>query len=254
MSLPILRGSSQALYPFTQTISYLTGVKRFQNGAQQRFARRPLPLITTEIEYHQLTQSQKNTLKTAFIAAKGQQSTSLSITIGSVEYDNLSFNADVFDALEAQPTQYSSTIRLIQSAGQNGLTASSTPETFPTFSYSTITQLPFTESQTFKTTAGMSPVSGNRFTYAWNTSTARSIDYAGLRRLTLTFDPCWDADLSTLLQHFVGNQGALGKFSFTNPDDSSTYTSVHYASDDLVIRYNAPNNSSVTVVFEETNN
>ena len=54
------------------------------------------------------------------------------------------------------------------------------------------------------------------------------------------------------MQHFVWAQGRYRAFTFTDPEDSTAYTKAHYASDDLVITYNGPNQTSLTVSLEVT--
>ena len=239
-AFPITRGTSQALYPFTQTITFLTEVCSFVDGSQQRFVRRKGgAIVKFEFPYSKFSQAQKDTIKTAVIAAKGQQSTSFTVTLGGVTYTNLSLESDIFTATERVPTQYSMPITLKGITAQ-ALTASG-GGAFPTFSYGTTTQLPFDQGHVWNTQFKLSD-SGRKLTYAfWS---------AQLQQWKVNYPNMVDADVPTLIQHFVWAQGRYQQFTFTDPEDSTAYTKAHYASDDLVIRYNNINSASVSMALE----
>ena len=67
-ALPIVRGASAALYPFTLTLSFLTEMSSWQNGAQQRQIR-SAGLAKFDIPYGAMSQAQKNTVKSAMASA-----------------------------------------------------------------------------------------------------------------------------------------------------------------------------------------
>src|SRR4051812_33478211 len=98
--LPIIRGTSTALYPFTQTYISLTGKADGQNSAATRWVKGP-PLVRFEFPYDQLKMANKNTLKAAFTSAKGQFATDLSAGVGTT-FTNLSLDDDAFAGAEVK--------------------------------------------------------------------------------------------------------------------------------------------------------
>jgi hypothetical protein len=242
-TFPITRGTSQALYPFTRTLSFLTDVHQFNDGSQQRSVIRPNgPICSFDLQYSAFAQSDKDAIKTAILAAKGQQATTISISLGGVTYANLSLESDVFEAVERKPTQYEMSIKFRGTAAQS-LTAAGSGSTFPTFSYGTTSQLPYSQGHRFSTQA-KGGESGDKYTYAfWSTA---------LKQWTLEFPIMADADVTILEQHFLWAQGRFQAFTFVDPDDATSNALVHYASDDLAIIYNSPNSASVRVALEQT--
>jgi len=69
-TLPIIRGTSTALYPFSQTYVCLTGISDGQAATPTRWVR-GFPLVRFEFPYNPIHQADKNTLRAAFSSAKG---------------------------------------------------------------------------------------------------------------------------------------------------------------------------------------
>ncbi len=241
-SFPITRGSSQALYPCTQTLSFLTEVCEFRDGSSQRWARRPGGCIVTwDFPYERISKTKKDAIKTAVLAAKGQQSTSISLSVAGITFPTMSLASDTFQVTEKVTTLYGMTLRFVGTAAQ-ALTAGS-GGAFPALASGAASQLPFSQGHRWATEE-KTVDSGSKYTYAfWS---------AQLQQWQLGFTSISDADLAAIMQHFVWAQGRYRAFTFTDPEDSTAYTKAHYASDDLVITYNGPNQTSLTVSLEVT--
>jgi len=247
--LPIIRGASAALYPFTMTFSFLTGVGEFQNGGQQRWAKRPGALVKFELPYAVISQAAKNTVKTAVTSAKGQFDTTLSLTLNGVTYANLSLDSDVFSATEKITTQYDAPLKLTQAITQN-LSPGAKGADFPTLANGCMGQLPYTQMKRFQTLATVHE-SGPKQTYPEFRGVLANYPTDGLLAWKFEEQNLSDVDLATRMNHFLANWGRLFAFKFTD-EDAAFYTTTHYSSDDMVIRVSGPNDSSVTTMLEAT--
>lgn len=250
MALPVTRGASVALYPYTLTISFDTDVKEFQNAVQQRSALRE-GLVLFELNYAAFTQAQKNTWKSAFTSAKGRFTTNLSITIGSTTYSNLALMDDEQAWAESETKRYDQQkIRL-----QQTLTGQFTPGTsgtnFPTLANGTMGVLPYVQKKRFSTIQNVM-AAGQVYGFAEYAGGLSGFPTDGLMSWELQEKMLSDADLATRINHFIANWGRLYAFTFTD-EDSTAYPTAHYAMDQLVVNYISPNNSNVSISLEATN-
>jgi hypothetical protein len=238
MSLPVIRGASAALYPFTMTLSFLTGMGEFQNGTQQRWAKRPGALVKFELPYAVIAQADKNTVKAAVTSAKGGFDTTLSLTLNGVTHTNLSLTSDVFNATEKSTLQYDAPLSVAQVLTQN-LSPGTAGTAFPTLANGAMCQLPYTQMKRFQAIATVHE-SGPKQTYAEYGGGLASYPSDGLFSWKLEEEHLTDADLTTRMNHFIANFGRLVRFSFTD-EDSTVYTKAHYQTDDMSIRFVGPN-------------
>lgn len=119
-ALPIIRGPSTALYPFTFEYQFFTTVSNMENGNTKRSPFAP-PLIRAKLPYEPLLVSDRNTLLSFFNSAKGQGGTTpqnFSVTTDQV-YNNFSFDSDVFESIEKKQTLYGVEWSLSQIAASN---------------------------------------------------------------------------------------------------------------------------------------
>ncbi|CAB4130949.1 hypothetical protein UFOVP130_47 [uncultured Caudovirales phage] len=249
MSLPIIRGASQALYPFVQTISFDTLVVRMQNGYEQRSARRP-GLLRFEIPYGHLSQSQKNSVKAAVTSAKGQFDTGLTLTLGGTTYTGLSLDSDEFAGREYSNTRYEAPLKLSQTIAQS-LSPGTAGTAFPALAGGFVYQLPATQRKSFQTTATLAR--GAKYTYAEFAGGLAGYPTDGLMGWSIEEPRLSDADVDIRIAHFVANWGMAFSFSFTD-EDGTTYTKARYAMDELRIQRNGTNESAISTRIEVTNN
>lgn len=248
--LPVIRGASAALYPFTMTISFKTLISRGQNGSERRQIMRP-GLIEFEIPYSALTQAQKNTVKTAVSASKGRAGMDIQLTLGSTTYSNLQLQSDDFEASEKETMQYEAPLKLTQVIAQS-LSPGTPGLAFPALANSAMSILPFTQRKSFQTSlAGVS--AGAQYAAAEFGGSLTGYPADGLMGWILDEQHLTDADLATRQAHFIANWGMGYSFPFTD-EDGTTYNAARYGADSLSFRYNAVNDSSVRIPIEVTNN
>jgi hypothetical protein len=239
-ALPIIRGSSTALYPFTQTYICLTGKSDGQSSMATRWVA-GLPLVRFEFSYDLLKQADKNTLKAAFVSAKGQFATDLQATVGSA-FNALSFDEDEFQGLEQQSTQYGVKWSLTQTLPQN-LSPGASGGAFPLLSTGALSQLPYSQKKRFQTIVSRM-ASGPKYTYSQFGGGLTGFPTDGLMGWEFTESGLTDAEVTTKTNHFLANWGSCFEFAFVD-EDVVTYSHVHYASDQLVIQRASYNRSSI---------
>lgn len=148
-ALPVIRGGSTALYPFTQQYVFYNTVSVAETADSYRSPFAP-PTVKIQLPYNPVVVSDRNTLLSAFNSAKGQFTLNLSATIDK-EYDNLSFDSDVFSSVEQKPTLYSVGWNLTQWAGAatlqqvTALTAAITSTSATTCSVASIIGMPVSQ-------------------------------------------------------------------------------------------------------------
>lgn len=247
IALPAIRGASAAIYPFTQTISFDTLVTVWPDGTQQRSARR-LGSVKFSVPYPALTQTQKNTLRTAVDSALGAYSTDITLAFGGTTYTGLSLDSDEFTGAENQTLQYDCPLKLSQSIRQS-LAPGTAGAAFPTLANGALSQLPYTQKKRFQTVT--QSANGIKWTRAEFGGSLSGYPTGGLYSWTLDERRLTDTDLSTRIAHFVANAGRFKKFTFTD-EDATAYTKVHYAMDEMVINYAGPNDAAVRIDLEAT--
>jgi hypothetical protein len=248
-SLPIVRGASAAIYPFIMTISFLTEISQWQNGAQQRQIKSP-GLVKFEIPYTGMSQTQKNTVKGAMASAKGRSSTNLQLTLGGITYTNLCLDSDEWIATESETTAYDGPMKLSQTIPQ-GLSPGAPGLPFPTLANGSMGILPYSQKQRFQSII-QKLETGPAHAYAEFGGGLAGYPTGPLMGWEFKAKNMSDADLATVTAHFIANYGRGYSFQFTD-EDAVAYTKVHYAMDDLAVTYRGPNSSSVGIQLEATN-
>lgn len=248
ITLPVIIGTSAAIYPFTQTISYSTLVTQHQNGTEQRSARR-LGLVKFLVPYPRLTMAQKNTLRTQVDAAKGAAATDITLAFGGITYTRLSLDSDVFMGAENATMQYDCPLKLSQTVGQD-LLPGTAGTAFPVLANGAMGQLPYTQKKRYQTVA-QSMDAGPKWTSSEFNGGLAGYPTDGLMGWTFDEKNLSDADLATRLAHFIANAGKLRAFTFTD-EDGTAYAKAHYSMDELVITYSGPNDSAAKFDLEAT--
>jgi hypothetical protein len=246
--LPIIRGTSTALYPFTQTYVCLTGISDAQSGAPSRWVKGP-PLVRFEFHYDPIRQGDKNTLKAAFASAKGQFATNLSAT-PATEYDYLSLDADEFSATEQKTTQYGIRWTLTQTLPQNW-TPGASGAAFPALSTSAIAQLPYTQKKRWQTIVSKL-AAGPKYTYAEYAGGLSNFPTDGLMAWEFSEGQLTDSEVTGKVAHFLANWGDCFPFQFTD-EDGTIYSNVYYASPELTIVRAGVNQSSIKTALVQMN-
>lgn len=248
-ALPVTRGASAALYPFTLLISFNTLVVPLQNGSEKRSIRRPA-LAAFELKYGAFTRTQKNTFFAAYSSAKGRFDSGLTLTLGSTTFSDLAFADDELVFTESEALQYGGNIRLIQTKA-GSWTPGTAGTAFPTLANGAICQLPYSQRKRFQTMAAQMEA-GPQYAYAEFGGGLTGFPSGPLMAWDFDERTLSDADLATRIQHFINNWGRGNTFSFTD-EDSTVYSKVRYASDSMVVQYNSFNSSSVKTSLVQIN-
>lgn len=257
LPLPVIRGTSAALYPFTATYSFRTIVGRFQNGAEQRSIANPGALVSFSLPYANLTLAQKDTVQAAVTAAQGQFATNISLTLGATTYTNLSLDSDDFAALTTKPTRWSGPLKLSQPITQN-LSPGTPGLAFPALANGAIGIMPYTEGEFFQSIVQKVPGGPKYVTPEFGGGFA-GYPTGALRRWIFDEHMLTDADAATRLAHFIANWGRAYSFPFTDQygtlySHATANGSPHYVSDSLMFTYNQVNDTDVRIELELANN
>ena len=247
-ALPIIRGVSTALYPFSQTFMCQSGVSDGQAATPARWVKGP-PLVRFEFPYNPIGQADKNTLKTFFASAKGQFTTNLSATLDQ-EYDYLSFDADEFSTIQQVNTLYGVRWTLTQTLPQS-YSPGTSGTAYPTLTVGAKSELPYTQKKRYQTIVSKME-SGPRYTYAEFGGGLTDFPTGGLMAWEFNESVLTDADVATKVAHFLANWGNVFPFQFTD-EDGTTYSNVYYASPQLTITFIAPNHSSINTALIQMN-
>lgn len=248
--LPIIRGASAANYPVDVSYTFLTGIGEWQNAAQQRWASAPGCRVNFSLPYASLSQTQKNTIRTAVTNAKGRFATDLSISFLGTTYTNMSIDVDKWRATESKPTQYAGPIRIVQTIAQN-LSPGTPGLPFPALANGALCILPYTEGKRFQTVA-TAVDAGPLYTTAEFAGGFSGYPTDGLPDWDLPQQGLSDADTAAIVAHFIANWGKLYSFTFTD-EAGTAFAKSHYATDVLNVRYRGVNDSAVQVLIEATN-
>lgn len=248
-TLPIVRGTTSALYPFTQTFHCFTGKSDSEAAKAIRWVSSP-PVVTFELPYNPLTQTQKNALKSYFTSSKGQFDKLSQITIAGATYTGLSFDTDEWQVVEQGPTVYNSKWSLTQTVPQN-FSPGSSGGAFPTLSTGAISQRPWTQKKRFKTIVSRGPYS-SKHTLAMYAGGWTNFPSDGLMGWQNTYPSLTDSETTSIVNHFLANWGDCFPFTYTD-EDGTVYSNIYYASPDLVIKRNQPNSSNITISLVQMN-
>lgn len=249
--LPVLRGPSTALYPFTQTFICNTGRSDGQAAYPTRWVKSP-PIVKLEFPYPQMTQSQKNAFLAFMTSAAGEFATNLSAaltafstpeaSIPAITFTNLSFDTDEFSATESRSTLYDAKWQLTQTITQN-FSPGSSGGAYPTNYYGAISELPYTQKSRSQTIVSM-VTSGPKYTYQEFGAGLANFPTAPLLAWDLDEHVLTDLEVLDKVAHFLSNWGSCFPFTFKD-ENGTTYSNVYYASDQLVINRKEWNNASM---------
>jgi phage-related protein len=74
---------------------------------------------------------------------------------------------------------------------------------------------------------------------------------AALRQWTIRLDLLDEAELETLQEFFLSEEGCAGTFSFTDPWDSTVYANCSFGSDALALAFEGPMKGTTQVTVKE---
>jgi len=247
-AVPNVRGTGQALYPFTRARGYSTDLAQFVNGTEQRFKTRA-GLTTLKLPYSSLVAGDASNLEIFVDSAKGMFDPTQSITLtdslgNTATYDNLALDQDTIVATENDATLYDSQLTLHQTQNYNSPPPSVTA-TFPVFDSGVSAQRPHQQIRRFLTAKVDQPV-GVRYSWAWYGEGLVEFPDGALEawQLTLLLS---DTNLVTLETFFRGMEGRMWPFTFIDPDSQTSYSNCRFGQDTLEISHQGVNNNQVVV-------
>ena len=158
-------------------------------------------------------------------------------------FTNLSFEDDEFSVDERTSTLYWNKWSLTQVMPQN-FSPGSSGGAYPALSNGAISQLIYTQKARSQTIVSK-VASGPKYTYAEFGAGLANFPTAQLMAWTFQERALKDTEVTAKINHFLANWGSCFPFTFTD-EDGTTYSSVYYGSDQLVINRTSYNMSSIT--------
>ncbi|MCE5311159.1 MAG: hypothetical protein LLG20_26265 [Acidobacteriales bacterium] len=236
--MPAYPASPQFSYPVVRRLEFQTRIVTGTNGTEQRW---PLALgqESFTITYPNITLAERDSLLTAFVAAKGAYAQDLDFPFGSETFYNCYFDADSFQSVESTQGRCSVgvTLRQLPAAIDNDPYDAD----FPALATGHKMQLPYTLQAGFDTV--VVKTEGGRFRYS-NRAAALRTWSAGGSLLS-------NADAGAIFNLFKRTRGRWGLIHFTDPDSDVHYESCRFASDVLEWRYSGPDENAITVQIQE---
>ena len=253
-TLPLVRGTAQALYPVTRVVSFDTFIEVGANGTERRTKRRQV-LHQFTLPYTRVNAADVATFRSFVASQKGQFDSTWSLTLGSTTYGAMALEDDSFSIREEDETRtsYAFTLRARQTANR-GNVAPSFSSTYPYLAVGSpvVTQFPYGRTDRHSTIKVDQP-SGPRYSYALYGGGLSGFPTGALHGWELSYPAITDADLTTIENQFRGAWGRYEGFSFTDPDTAVTYSKVRFAEDSMEIRHVQPNLSSTVLRLIEYN-
>jgi hypothetical protein len=249
-AVPLVRGTGQALYPFTRSREYSTDLAQFVNGTEQRFKVRA-GLTRLSLPYSYLVAGDASNLEIFVDSAKGEFDTTGTITLtdslgNSNAYDNLTLDQDTIAVTENDATLYDSQLDLHQTQNLDSPPPTvSEPWTFPVFDVGVSAQRPHKQIRRFLTSLVDQPA-GVRYSWAWYGEGLTDFPIGALEAWELTL-LLSDVNLVTLETFFRAMEGRMWPFMFLDPDSEVEYYPCRFGTDKLQIQHKGVNNNQVVV-------
>ena len=249
-----LRGQNcQLLYGFSRSVVFETTVSVFMNGSEQRWPNHP-PLAAFDVPLNSLGAVDRATLLSSsfFAAEKGRYGQDLEVTLAGTTYTNLCLLSDSLSFLTKQPSLYFDTHLAVRQTMNGSWTPPTPLVAFPSLSCGKIAQLPFSQETSYLTAVNEN-MNGPRYSYGYYSMGLSGFPTVSLKAWRISYPMLSDADAGTIESAFIGWQGRLLSFSFTDPTDGVTYNHVRCDQDVLTFRYIQPNQTSTELVLRQTN-
>jgi hypothetical protein len=242
-TLPLVSSSgdgpgTQALYPVTRRVEFLTDVLIHLSGTEERRKKRP-PLTRFIFPYTKINHADMVTMRNFHASQKGTFDTTWSFTPG--------------EGRRRYPDQLflHAAARQVQNPGQ---TAGTIGGTFPALGNGAPCEFPYSQINRFAVLLNENADCGMRYSWAWYGGGLNGFPAAALHGCVLSYPAVTDADLATLETFFRNQWGRFARFTFVNPDSSSTtYAKCRFDDDVMEIVHNAPNQNAVNLRILETN-
>ena len=238
-TFPNLASGQVAMYPVEMERLASTGILRFADDTEQRWATNRM-LHAFTLQYERIAAADLATLKGFFDTQKGGFDKTWVFPFNGTNYSAMRFEQDDFTIIEASPNRYNVGLKIRQVASPT--VYSSATAVFPAIATGIVTQLPYTSSFRYRSILSEMP-SGQVYTHA-----ARA---GALGLWTLTFEAILNSELNTLMDFFCAMHGPFSQFSFTDPRTGTTHTKCRFAQQMIQARYVSANVRSTQIQIEE---
>jgi hypothetical protein len=225
-------------HPVTRSLEFQTLVGQGEDGSEQRsmiHAGRE----SWQLSYPHLSLAERDTLITAFEAAKGSFDETLSFTFLGTTFTGCYFDADKFSAVESLPKLFAANVKLCQviRAPDSG----SFPSDFPALTSGAKMQRPYTYERGFDNVSVRTE--GGRYNYYRRPSSLRTWSAGGPLLSTTEAQAIWDM--------FRLAAGRFRSFGFTDPDSGTRYANCRFGLDTLDWRMTDNGQNSIQVTIQE---
>ena len=234
---PTLSTGEVIVYPARRTVAVPTQALKFVNGFRKTWVS-GIPQDAWRTSYKGLTNADKTALWNFFEAQKGAFDTSWTFALDSVSYLKFAFASDelTFTETPEQPNRWSCDVAIRQ-VGSYGSFPSATA-TYPLLSSGALTQLPYRETQQWRTITRDMPAGQS---YRWpQQQTSQTI-------FPLSYPAISPSEAETLRIFFLAMRGSHGTFSFIDPN-GTVHSAARFDQDQLEIGYVGPNHRSIDEV------
>jgi hypothetical protein len=196
-----------------------------------------------EIPWRLLSSSERSTLDSFFQSVRGR-------ILGDIDFvdpwDSVHYtcrlDTDELGLEEEQTNRWTSTLRLIEVSSFKALKTS--VPVFPVFESGAVTQFPYRMTRTYRTVIERQEDDLEK----------RFEDYAiasGIQRWTVGGEHLSNEDATLLLNSWEGNFGPYRSMSFTEPETTVVFPSVHFVETELVHELAEPCVNSIRLTLEE---
>jgi hypothetical protein len=211
-------------YPLARVLEFKTEIATGEDGTEQRWA-----LSTGEerwtLNYPRLTLAQRDTLISAFDAAKGSFDQTLTFDFDGATFTDVHFDSDRFSAVESSLGRWTVSVTLRQVV--RGADTGELPADFPVLLTGARVQLPYTAERSFDNV--IARTEGGRFGWYKRATPLRTWSAGGS-----VID---GNEAQAIFDQFRLAAGRLKSFGFTDPDSGTRYPNCRFASDTLEWRY-----------------
>lgn len=230
-SYPTLASGNVALYPVTREVMFPVQVHRALDDSEQRW-QRSAPLNKFRLEYSDLSSADLATIQTFFDSIKGGYDSTWDIALAGVTYSYCCLTHD--DLSPSEDDNWKLIVDLKQ-VKTDSIPTGSSNSSFPTITGAITTRRPWSFARAFLNSIEDSPT-GKRYAYYHRASPLMSWTVGG--------DRIPDADVTTLLEAFIGWQGKWASFEFTDPETGDTYLTCRLDMDSFKSQAIGPNENS----------
>lgn len=234
---PTLSTGEVIVYPAARSSAVPVESRRYVNGFVKRWVS-GIPQESWTTSYRGLTAADKSALWNFFESQKGAYDASWTFALDSTNYLKFAFASDElrFTETAERPNRWNCDVAIRQ-VGTYGAFPSASP-TYPLLTGGAFTQLPYSETQRWRTVVLDLPAGQS---YRWpqqqNAETIYTLSYSAI-------DP---SEAETLRVFFLAMRGSYTAFTFVD-GSGATHTTARFDQDKLEIAYEGPNHRRIDEV------